>query len=133
MIEFTAPIQPVAKARPRVAVRGGKARAYTPRKTADYEEKLAGYCPVNVINGPVRVDINVTLAIPSSWSGGVREQAILGRVRPTSRPDVDNYAKAILDAIEGRAFVDDSQVVELFIRAFYNVDPIVHCRIEPIL
>ena len=37
MIQFTVPGQPVAKGRPKFTMQGGFARAYTPKKTADYE------------------------------------------------------------------------------------------------
>lgn len=35
------------------------------------------------------------------------------RERDTYKPDADNIAKAVLDAMNGLAFVDDSQVVSL--------------------
>ena len=128
MIDFTVAIDPVAKARAKVTRNG----TFTPGKTANYQKAIALHCPVDVQTGPLRVEIDLVLAIPRSWSKAKREQAIIGRVRPTSRPDVDNYAKAVLDAIEGRALTDDAQVVELFVRLFYDVDPSVHCRVEPI-
>jgi Endodeoxyribonuclease RusA len=40
-------------------------------------------------------------------------RVITGTVRPTSRPDVDNYVKAILDAINTIVVAADSQIVEL--------------------
>ena len=42
-------------------------------------------------------------------------QAAQGREREndTFKPDVDNIAKAVLDALNGVAFEDDSQVVRL--------------------
>ena len=33
----------------------------------------------------------------------------------TTRPDVDNYAKCVLDALNGLAYRDDSQVVDLHV------------------
>ena len=32
-------------------------------------------------------------------------------IRPTKRPDLDNIAKAVLDALNGLAYQDDSQIV----------------------
>lgn len=33
--------------------------------------------------------------------------------KPTARPDIDNYLKLILDALNGLAYRDDSQVTDL--------------------
>ena len=55
--------------------------------------------------------------------GTQERQAITGAVRPTSRPDVDNYVKAILDAINTIVVADDSQVVELRAAKKFGVSP----------
>ena len=39
--------------------------------------------------------------------------------RPTKKPDVDNIAKAILDSLNGIAYRDDSQIVELNMKKLY--------------
>jgi Holliday junction resolvase RusA-like endonuclease len=39
----------------------------------------------------------------------------------TFKPDVDNLAKAVMDALNCVAYVDDSQVIELVIRKFPRV------------
>lgn len=39
---------------------------------------------------------------------------------PVTRPDVDKWARAALDALTGMAYVDDSQVVELTIGKVYG-------------
>lgn len=108
------PGTPVAKARPRITVRGGKPRAYTPKKTADYEAMIADLVKIpEPSSKPLRVHINLYLPIPQSWSKQKTIDAACGNILPTSRPDADNYAKAILDAMNGVAFHDDSQVVDL--------------------
>ena len=35
-------------------------------------------------------------------------------------PDTDNLAKSILDALNGLAYDDDKQIVELEVKKFYN-------------
>lgn len=39
----------------------------------------------------------------------------------TGKPDCDNIAKAVLDALNGVAFDDDSQVVTLVVRKYPRV------------
>lgn len=47
--------------------------------------------------------------------------------RPRKAGDLDNRAKAVLDAVKGRLFVDDSQVVELHM---YRYDDKANPRVE---
>lgn len=42
---------------------------------------------------------------------------------PLGRPDVDNLVKLVLDALNGLAYDDDAQVVEVTARKFYAAEP----------
>ena len=44
-------------------------------------------------------------------------------IRPTKKPDCDNIAKICLDALNGLAYVDDSQVVCLSVSKMYAKEP----------
>ena len=61
------------------------------------------------LQGPVRLELLVELPVPASWSKRKRAAAIVGGVLPTSRPDLDNFIKSALDAINTIVVVDDSQ------------------------
>ena len=128
MIEFTVEGAAVPKQRPRISGR----QAYTPKRTKDYEEHVrrtfcssyTGPVPAFEKDMPVRVSINIFQAIPKSWSKKKQHQAVLGEILPLSRNgDVDNIAKSILDALNGYAYEDDSQVVTLIITKAYGVQP----------
>jgi Holliday junction resolvase RusA-like endonuclease len=107
--------EPVAKGRPRMTRRG---IAYTPAHSRRYEAhgRLAaqlvmdGRPPLIV---PVRADLTIDLPVPSSWPGKRHAAALAGGIRPTTRPDTDNYVKAALDAVNEIVVVDDSMIVEL--------------------
>jgi len=124
----------VAKGRPRVTRRGF---VYTPAATRKYEAhgRLAatlamdGRAPISV---PVRAEITVDLPVPQSWSGKKRDAAIRGDVRPTSRPDTDNYVKAALDAINEIVVTDDSLIVELVAIKRYAETPQLAITIAPL-
>jgi Holliday junction resolvase RusA-like endonuclease len=45
------------------------------------------------------------------------------RFRPTTRPDLDNYVKGALDAINGIVVNNDSQLVEIEAHKRYGIDP----------
>ncbi|WP_332834903.1 RusA family crossover junction endodeoxyribonuclease [Clostridium perfringens] len=42
--------------------------------------------------------------------------------KPTKKPDVDNIAKIILDSLNGVAYKDDSQIVDIRIIKKYTED-----------
>jgi Holliday junction resolvase RusA-like endonuclease len=114
----------VGKGRPRATSRGGHARMYTPAKTVAYEaivqaiarREMAGQAP---LTGPVEAEIWVTVMPPKSFSKKKIRMALDGDIRPTSKPDLDNVAKAILDACNGICYLDDKQVTDLVIRRRY--------------
>ncbi len=65
------------------------------------------------LDGPVSVWIDAAFAMPKSWS---REMMNDHEDRAhTQKPDADNIAKAICDALNGIAWTDDAQVAELHI------------------
>lgn len=127
MISFTVHGTAVPKQRPRISGR----RAYTPKRTKDYEERVLeafrssyqGFYPAFGKDAPVRVGISVIQEIPKSWSKKKRAQAESGEICPLSRNgDIDNIAKSILDALNGFAYEDDCQVVRLTVSKEYGAD-----------
>ena len=50
-------------------------------------------------------------SIPKSWSKKKKALAAVGKIRPTSRPDLKNYIWGIEDALNGIVWKDDGQVV----------------------
>jgi Holliday junction resolvase RusA-like endonuclease len=74
----------------------------------------------------------IELPIPASWSKRKAADAITGHIRPTSRPDVDNYLKAILDAINSIVIADDAQVVEVFAKKKFGIAPKMLATIYPL-
>ena len=128
MISFTVEGTAVPKQRPRISGR----RAYTPKRTKDYEERVleafrssySGFYPAFGKDVPVRICISVIQEIPKSWSKKKRAQAENGEIVPLSRNgDVDNIAKSILDALNGFAYEDDCQVTTLIVTKQYGVRP----------
>jgi Holliday junction resolvase RusA-like endonuclease len=81
---------------------------------------------VGAVNLWVRVFVPVPKSKPRKW----RENALRATnpIRPITRPDVDNYAKQILDVMTGTYFEDDRQVVDLIVSKFYGEIP--HWEIE---
>ena len=125
VMDFFVPGIPVGKQRPRVTPHG----TYTPAKTKDYE-RLVGryYCAKAKVRRedytcPVKMMITIFVAPPRSMSKSMREKALQNAFAPTKKPDIDNVAKSILDALNGLAYQDDKQVCDLSIRKLYSTDP----------
>lgn len=127
MIEFKVDGAAVPKQRPRISGH----RAYTPKRTKDYEERVLnafrssykGIHPAFGKDVPVRVGIRIVQAVPKSWSKKKRAQAEQGEIVPLGRNgDIDNVAKSILDALNGYAYEDDCQVVRLTVSKEYGAD-----------
>ena len=126
--------EPVAKGRARMTRRGF---AYTPNATRKYEShgRLAAQLAMDgrpPIAMPVRAEIVIDLPVPASWSAKRRDAALRGDVRPTTRPDADNFVKATLDAINAIAIADDSLVVELVASKRYATVPALTIVITPL-
>ena len=103
-----------AKQRPRFNTKTG--RAFTPNDTVSYE-KMVRHCYMQqcgeYLRGPVRAMIYMYFKIPKSYTkkriAAIRE----GLEYPMKPPDVDNCIKSVLDALNGIAYKDDKQVIEI--------------------
>lgn len=95
--------------RPRFVVRGKFGSAYMPKEYTDWKDRAVecvrgvNDIPSEPFDGPVTVDLRVLAPRPKTTK----------LTHPS--PDVDNYAKAVLDAItqSERWWADDKQVVRL--------------------
>lgn len=128
IVTFNVDGPPVAKGRARATTIRGMVRLYTPAKTRAYEDtvRIAAAMAMGArrpFEGEVTMTITAMVAIPTSFSKRKRTNAIAGIIKPTTRPDADNYAKAALDGCNGILFRDDSQVTDLIIRKRYAAEP----------
>lgn len=136
MIQFTVLGEPVGKSRPKFSTFNGHAMAYTPQKTVNYET-LVKLSYQQQCNGkpydkdiPLSAFISAYFPIPKSTSKKKHQQMQDGAIRHTKKCDADNLAKAVLDALNGIAFYDDSQVCELIVQKWYSDNPRVEISIK---
>lgn len=121
---------PVGKGRPRVTKTGV---TFTPAKTRHYEEWVkACYYEALTKEGmtkdeafigkgiPIRMEILAFFPIPKSYSKKKKESILTHQERPTKKPDIDNIAKIICDSLNGLAYHDDNQIVDLEIGKEYT-------------
>ncbi|MBO5967122.1 MAG: RusA family crossover junction endodeoxyribonuclease [Clostridia bacterium] len=128
---------PVGKGRPRFSSGGAYVRTYTPKKTADYEKhvrmRYIAMCNSTQLNGPLRAEITCVFKIPKSTTKANRERMLRGEILPTVKPDADNIAKTILDALNGLAYEDDKQITALKVNKVYGEEPCVNVILEELL
>ena len=114
---------------------GNFVQTYTPEKTAEYE-KLVRLRFQNaggqITDKPVRVEITAFFAPPKSIRKREKAEMLANRILPMKKPDCDNIAKIILDALNKIAYIDDSQVVELVVKKWFAAEARVYVHIEEI-
>lgn len=124
-----------AKQRPRFNRYSGK--TYTPNETIAYENWVKTcyfekYKDKELMEKPLRVTIKAYFEIPKSTSKKRKQQMMDNEILPMVKPDTDNIAKGVLDSLNGIAYKDDKQVVELIVNKYYNNTPYVSVMIEEI-
>lgn len=133
--DFVVEGKPTGKGRPRFKRMGSFVQTYTPEKTADYEKlvRLKFQNTGGVITEkPVRVEIVAFFTPPKSTRKKDKIEMLANRILPMKKPDVDNIAKIMLDALNQIAYKDDAQVIELSVRKRYAAKAKVTVHIEEI-
>ena len=130
-VSFTVAGQPVPQPRPRVSTAGGFARAYVPGKhpVHSYREAIAAAARgagLTQTGEILNVVIDAVFERPKSHmrKAGVRPDA-----PKLPRPDVDNLAKAVLDALQD-VMGDDSLVGRLVVEKSYGTEARTTVRIS---
>lgn len=133
--KFTVYENPFGKQRPRVNKKIGQ--IYTPRETVVFEKVIEWACRAAMReNGakmappdvPVGMHIDAYFKIPDSWSKKKKERAAAGLVAVTTKPDVDNICKIVMDACNEIVYHDDKQVTMVSVRKLYSTEP--HIDVE---
>ena len=126
-MEFTVSGKPRGKQRPRVTRHG----SFTPKETQKYEAavRAAFYAArweaerekgiIFDLTKITRVSVHFLayFPVPESWTKAKKKSAY-GQPY-TSKPDLDNIAKIILDALNGVAFPDDAMVTSTSAKKCY--------------
>ena len=121
-VEFTVPGEARGKQRPRMTRSG---HTYTPKETVSYEN-LVKTCYTGEYfpdGSELYITITAYFAIPKSVSKKKREEMLLDNIRPTKKPDCDNLAKSVCDALNGIAYRDDSMIVGMMVYKKYAEAP----------
>lgn len=120
MITFTVPGDPKPQGRPRFVRMGKFVRAYDPKTSVDFKSKVAFFGTQSGLkphDGAVMVSVDLYLKRPKAKC---RKSDSPMKLPCSKRPDCDNFAKAIADALTGIAWKDDGQIQTLNVRKWYH-------------
>lgn len=131
-VKFVIPGDPVGKGRPRFVRATG--HTYTPERTKNYEDLIRLRYPGGMFPGDahIRLCVDAYFGIPRSKPKKERKKMLTGEIRPAKKPDADNIVKSIMDGLNGTAYADDAQVVEVTCRKFYSENPRVEIYLSDI-
>lgn len=127
MIEFEIQGEPKGKERPRFTKSG---HTYTPKTTRSYERLISSTAQSEAIklgyikpapDSALRIEISALMPIRDSWTRKKKIKALLGEISPTSKPDLDNIAKTICDALNGILYDDDKQITEMVLKKTFVI------------
>lgn len=125
--------EPMGKGRPRgrIIKPPGKPAFisfYPDPDSAKYEAVLAAagveaYQGQPVLTGPLTAYIEVFVPVTDSWTKARKARCLSGEEACTAKPDGDNYAKIVGDALNKIVWEDDSQIVMWQIFKSYSETP----------
>ena len=118
--------EPQGKARARTFYNSklGRMQSITPEGTVLYENLvkqcfLANCTETYFEKEPLEMVITAHFPIPKSASKKDKLLMRVWKVFPTKKPDADNIAKCICDALNGVAYGDDTQIVRMTVNKVY--------------
>lgn len=122
-IEFFIPGKPVAQSRPRFARRGNFVATYDATPAKDYKSWVKS-CALDHMGKfnimmftreiPLVMILEVNVERPKS-----KKKALF----PVTKPDCDNFAKGVMDALESILYQADQQIVRLIVSKHYSDRP----------
>lgn len=121
---FTFEIEPVSQLRPRASSRGGRVRLYDTPKVKQFKSILHNLVTEQYKKPPLTGALSVSLLfyrpVQRSLSNVERQRRLSNEHKAVVKPDVDNYIKSTLDALNGVLWDDDSQIVKLTAEKRYS-------------
>lgn len=135
MFQFEIHGIPVAQKQTRFSTRGGYPRCYDPSKK-DKERiqwQIKPFAPQEPLTGAIELTIGFFMPIPKGVSKKMREQMINRIILPTKKPDEDNLAYIVTNALKQLVYVDDAQVCAKHVYKFYGPEPKTVIRVRTIL
>lgn len=122
-------VEPTPKARPKSTIIHGRVHTYTPTKTRNAEAMIEAMIRTQVMQLGA-FEEGIPLRLEATFYRD-RPKHLPKRVTmPVSRPDYDNYAKLLTDALEKFVYKNDSQITRANIKKRFGSPPRIELTIE---
>jgi len=124
-LKLTVPGVPVAQGRPRACIRGGHAAVYQPKASAEWRslvsmsaaEAMAGF------GSPFDCAVSLQAVFYFPWPKSMTKAARARGEGKSTKPDIDNLLKGVMDGLNGIAWRDDSRVSAVYAAKAYSDTP----------
>lgn len=88
--------------------------------------------PKTPLECAIYMQLTFFMPIPKSTPKKQRNLMQMGLIAPVTRPDFDNLAYLVTNALKGIVYKDDSYVTDCFIRKRYSDNPRTEIEVTPI-
>ena len=128
------PGEPKGKGRPRFA----QGHAYTPQTTRDYENAIQTAYRIQCgnykfpDNANLKLEIWAYFKVPKSARTAEKYAMMNDEIMPTKKPDADNILKIVADALNGIAYSDDKQIIEMHVSKRYNDEGLIEIELSDV-
>ncbi len=99
-LELVINYEPVAKGRPKFAVRNGASWSYTPTKTQQAQDTIGAYLRDKLLPIPPHISLKLTAIFYRTKSKWLPKR----EDKPFRKPDLDNFLKLLVDALGQRKY-----------------------------
>lgn len=117
---FEVPGDPCGQGRPIISTINGHPRGVDPAKSRNYKAYVAALAVAaakeqgwRYTELPLALKICACMPVPKSKSKKYKAACYKGIEKPCKKPDADNIAKIIADAMNGIVYKDDVQICKL--------------------
>ena len=109
--------------------------SYTPLKTREFEKKVALCYKIAkqefFETSPIKAEIRAYFPPTKEQVKKIEKGRLqVANLTCTKKIDIDNICKSVLDGLNGVAYTDDKQVVQLIATKFYDLVPRVEVQLE---
>lgn len=122
MYQFEIYGKPVPQKQTRFCLKGGFARPYDP--SIKDKQQIQWQIKPNAPKIPLTCPIHLSIAfylLPPKTASKATKKAMLGRtILPNRKPDIDNLAYIITNALKGIVYEDDSQICKMTLYKIYG-------------
>lgn len=132
MLLFTVDGPPVPQKQTRFIRRTGIAYNPSTKDIQRLQWQIKPYLPSEPLAGPIEMHLTFYLPIPASFNRRIKIQMLHEIILPTKKPDFDNLAYLVTNALKDLVYIDDSQVTDCTIRKRYSDKPRTVIKIIPI-